>query len=66
MQTAIWYLLPEVIQEGLRRRLPKAWQPPRDTVVQTRVAPAIESLEEIDHLMRQKPHHHQGKGYVAR
>lgn len=70
----IWFL----ISEETRRKLlilmsklwekehpdaPLFWEPPRDDFKPIAVKGKIESPEEIDHLMRQRPHYPRGKGY---
>jgi len=51
MKTPIWYLVTEEIQRKLQVLLPENWTPPgynKQKIV-------LESLEEIDRIMRQPP-----------
>lgn len=49
----IWYCLTPEIQDKLRKHLPKTWHPPKKEEVSP--SAELESLEEIDRLMRQAP-----------
>ncbi|AGG07958.1 hypothetical protein btf_871 [Dehalococcoides mccartyi BTF08] len=46
----IWYCLPANIQAKVRSLAPVGWIPPGEKY-------QLESLKEIDHLMRQPPSH---------
>lgn len=48
----LWYLINDEARETLRALLPKKWKPPADPWQPVTLESEVESLEEIDKLMR--------------
>jgi len=57
-----WDTLSEENKQKLRSLMPPTWRPPKGKGEKVEVEGKIESLEELDRLMKKRPHHPKGVG----
>lgn len=59
---SIWECLDEETQNKIKALKGERWKPPKDTNQPIMLDCKLEDLEEIDKLIRKKPHHPKGVG----
>ena len=58
MGNLLWEELDEETQGKIKALMPEGWVPPYSLTVPVKYKPQLESLEEIDRIIREPPHYH--------